>query len=150
MKRRGVLSLLLLATSVALGAVREFLFVNLNYQLDYLNHERDQSYAHSSFQRLVHGLDAGQLATTKWLLAFAFIGATLALTLVLARVRLGDARLDRAAVVTFLSIGGLALALHLASGAVAFLYPISVQLLHALQYPVPLLVVWAITWNKGS
>lgn len=150
MNRRSGLSIVLLTVSIAVGALREFLFVNLNYQLDFLSNRREQSYAHSSFQRWAQRFDVADLAAAKWLLAFGFIAITLALTLALARIRLGSGRLNKAIIIAFLIIGGLALVFHLASGTVVFLYPISVQLLHALQYPVLLIVVWAITWRKGS
>lgn len=150
MNRRGLLSLALLAVSVASGALREFLFVNLNYQLDFLDHRREQSYAHSAFQRWVAGLDAGDLYAAKWILASAFIVFTLGLTLALARVRSGDRRLPRAIVLGFMGLGAMALICHFLAARAAFLHPISVQLLHALQYPVPLLLVWVITWKQGS
>lgn len=146
----GPLSLALLAASVALGGLREFLFVNLNYQLDFLEHSRAQSYAHSAFQRWAAGLDAGDLRQAKWLLALAFVAITLLLTVAMARIRLGDSRLNRPIILAFAALGASALALHLLSGQAAFLSLISVQLLHALQYPVPLLLVWALTWKQGS
>lgn len=150
MNRRDTLSALLLAASVALGAFREFLFVNLNYQIDFLLHRRAASYAHSLFQLWVSGWEANTLIRAKWLLSLAFIAATLLLTVCLARLRFGDHRLLRITVSAFLVVSGLAMLLHAVSPRLPFAYPIAVQLLHALQYPVPLLLVWALTWRSPT
>lgn len=148
MSTRGLLSALLLGVSIGLGALREFLFVNLNYQLDHLSRGSAWSYAHSAFQSAVSGWDLPALIRLKWLLALLFIGLTLGLTLWLAWVRFGDHRLARPVLLAFALLGGLALLLHFGAARLPFLHLISVQLLHALQYPVPLLLVLAVSWGR--
>lgn len=150
MKRRDAISAFLLAVSIALGALREFLFVNLNYQLDFLVRKRSGSYAHSAFQRWTEDWDAEGLLRIKWLLSLAFITATLVLTAGLARLRFGDHRLSRIIVAAFLVIGVLAMLLHTQAARFPFAYPIAVQLLHTLQYPIPLLIVWALSWRSPT
>ncbi|MBK9176773.1 MAG: hypothetical protein IPM46_10655 [Flavobacteriales bacterium] len=150
MKRRDALSALLLAVAIALGALREFLFVNLNYQLDFVLHKRTVSYAHSAFRRWAGDWDAEMLIRGKWLLSLAFIATTLFLTAGLARLRFGDHRLLRVTVVAFLTIGALAMLLQAVAARHPFAYPIAVQLLHALQYPIPLLLVWALSWRSPT
>ena len=63
---------LLLALAVIAGAVRDFLFLNLNYQLDAVTHHRTGSYAHSLFQNWVEGWDGPALLRAKWGMALFF------------------------------------------------------------------------------
>ena len=58
---------------IQLGALREFVFVNVNYQLQYLYYEMDVSYAHSSFDFL-NDYTYAQLYRSKWILTIAFSG----------------------------------------------------------------------------
>ncbi len=150
MKRANVLGGLLLAVAVALGAVREFLFVNLNYELDFLEHHRDRTYALSMFRSWVHGWDASDLRLCKWLLSLGFMAAILGLTIAVARVRFGHHQYGRPIALTFLVIGSLALLFHALAGWSPPLEAVSIKLLHALQYPVPLLVVWAASWRRTA
>lgn len=147
MRQRDLLSAAVLAIGLALGALREFVFTNLNYQLDFLRRQgRGTNYAHSAFQRWAEGLEAERLMTLKWAAAGAFVLAMLLLTLALARVRLGSHRLAPAIAAGFAAVGLLSLALHGIGRAAPGLGAVSIDLLHALQYPLPLLVVWAGSW----
>jgi len=142
MRRRTPLALLMLA-AVLLGAVREFLFINLNYQLDALTYQRPVSYAHSLFRGWTDGMDLSALVMLKWALALLFIGIMLLLSVAVARIVFGDHRYRVALVAGFVLIGSVALALHAFSGGVPALYGVSVKLLHLLQYPVVLFFIWA-------
>ena len=135
--------LMLLLVGVLLGAGREFLFLNLNYQIDFVAHGRAFSYAHSLFRGWVQGFDLQALLILKWTLALAFSGAMLALSIALARVLAGDHRHARALVLGFAFFGLLALLLHGLAGMVPALEGVSVKVLHALQYPVVLFLLWA-------
>jgi hypothetical protein len=146
MSRRTVLSWLLLALAVGVGAGRDFVFVNLNYQLDFLEHHRLVSYAHSLFRKAVGNLDAHQLRLAKWVLAVAFSAAMLALAVAMARVRFGDHRYRRLLAAGFVAIGLLAAALQAGAAALPALGPVGVKLLHALQYPLPVALVWVLSW----
>ena len=136
-RRFAILALLLVG--VLLGAAREFLFLNLNYQIDHKAHGRPFSYAHSLFQAWTAGMDLASLVRLKWVLAMVFIAAMWSLATIMARVMVGDHRYLRLIAALFLSAAGLALVLHL-TGMPA-LEAVSIKLLHALQYPVVLLVV---------
>jgi hypothetical protein len=51
---------------IALGLARDFIFVNWNYQLDFVEHSRSFSYTHSFFDFL-NNFDFQQLYWSKWL-----------------------------------------------------------------------------------
>ncbi|MFN3875793.1 MAG: hypothetical protein ACK4L7_07775 [Flavobacteriales bacterium] len=147
MRQRDLLSAAVLAMGLALGALREFLFTNLNYQLDFLRRgQRGSNYAHSAFQRWAESIDLQSLLVLKWAAAAGFVAAMLGLTLVLARLRMGSHRLARVIIAVFAGAALLALACHWAAPVFPGLGPVSIDLLHALQYPLPLLVVWAGSW----
>lgn len=147
--RRGLVLLLVLA-GVALGALREFLFLNLNYQLDHVARHTAFSYAHSLFQGWVGGLDLRGLLVLKWGLACAFIAAMCGLTIGLARLCFGSYRHARAVLLATIAFAALALALHGLAHWVPALERVSVQVLHMLQYPVPLLFVLAVALGRGK
>jgi hypothetical protein len=140
-RQAGILGLF--ALGVLLGALREFLFLNLNYQIDFAAHKRQVSYAHSMFRGWVEGMDLGALLLLKWVLALCFVAAMLLLALALARLLFGDHRYRPAILIAFGAIGGLALVLHLLGGHLPQARPMSVKLLHTLQYPVLLFFIWA-------
>lgn len=142
MKRRtGIGAVLLVA--ILLGAVREFFFINLNYAIDHLEHHRAYSYAHSSFTAAVAGLSLRDLVLLKWAAGIVFIAAMLVLTIAMARVLFGDHRYRRMLIITTLSLGALAFALHFAAPIHPAFGLVSVKLLHMLQYPGILLFLWA-------
>ena len=145
MKRRDLGSALLLAIAVAVGAARELRFVNLNYHLYIQEHVRDRNYAHSLVQAWTVGCDAGGVRLAKWSLAILCILLMLGLTVFLARIRFSDHRYRRPLVLGFAFIASLALACHGLGHAWPALGPISIKLLHALQYPVPMLFVWVLS-----
>jgi hypothetical protein len=142
MSRRGWIVLIALA-AIVLGALREFLFVNLNYQIDHVERATDFSYAHTLFQGWVQGWGLPALQRAKWALALGFIGAMLGLAIGLARLLAGDHRHARALALGYAAAGGLALLLHAAAPWQPPLEAASVQLLHMLQYPVVLFFFWA-------
>ena len=142
MSRRtaGMLSILLIA--VVLGAIREFLFINLNYQIDFLGSDRAYSYAHSQFQLAVAGLGLKELWIMKWAFAAVFALFMLLLAILLARVLFGDHRHAPKLVGAYAAIGIIALLFHAISNGNDGWYNISVKLLHALQYPILLVFIW--------
>lgn len=146
MNRRTLATLVIIAVAIVVAVFRDFLFVNLNYQLDFAEHTRPASYAHSRFQAWVSGWDASQLGALKWSLAFLFILLNLVLAIVLARVRFGDHRYRMAISAGFILLGCVALSAHALSRYISGLDMLSIKLLHALQYPVVLLLIWAASW----
>jgi cell division protein FtsW (lipid II flippase) len=142
MSRRAWGMLVIVVVAVLLGALREFLFINLNYQIDHLEHGRAYSYAHSKFQRLVAGIDLQGLVILKWVWSGAYVLIMLILGILLSRLLFGDHRYAYPIVIGYIIIGILALLFHgISSGADAW-YNIGVKLLHALQYPVILIFIW--------
>ncbi len=142
MSRRAVGMVVILVVAIVLGALRDWLFTNLNYQIDFLQNNRAFSYAHSRFQAFASAMDLGTLWTLKWALSSLYILVMLTLGIALSRMLFGDHRYALALVVGFGVVGVLALLFHgISSGADAW-YNISVKLLHALQYPVVLIFIW--------
>ena len=137
---RGVRAAAILLVGILLGASRDFLFINLNYQIDHVRRATAGSFAHSRFQAWVQGWDLSDLVRLKWVLAGAFIVCMWGLSLGLLRNANAMVRLARPVSLIF---GGVALTALLMHGLARWL-PLeeaSVNLLHAIQYPVLLLVL---------
>lgn len=140
--RRAAITLII-CIAVAIGAGREFLFLNLNYSIDHLANHRPVSYAHSLFQAAVGGYDLRTLLILKWCLALLFISVMFVLSLLMARLLFGDHRYRMTILLGFLVVGSLALLLNTGAERYPAMGNISVKLLHLLQYPVILFFLWA-------
>lgn len=138
-RKPAILAVFLVA--IVLGAVREFFFVNLNYAIDHLANHRAYSYAHSAFTKAVVGWTLPELSRLKWVAALLFVAIQLILAILLARVLFGDHRLRRPLLWGTLAVGSFALLLNLASSLHPAFGLVSVKLLHALQYPVALILL---------
>lgn len=137
---RGVRAAAVLLIGILLGAFRDFLFINLNYQIDHVRRATAGSFAHSRFQRWVEGWDLYDLIRLKWALAAAFILCMWCLSLALLRNANALVRLARPVSLIFVGVALAALFMH----GLARWLPLeeaSVNLLHAIQYPVLLLVL---------
>jgi hypothetical protein len=143
MSGRTLRAALLLLAAVLLGALREFLFTNLNYQIDHVSRGTPFSYAHSAFQAVVKGWSAGQLVVLKWSAALFFIAFMWGLCMLLLRLYSAQHRLQGPVTLLFAAVSALALVLHFLAGQVPMLEEASVNLLHAVQYPMVLIFVWA-------
>ncbi|MEZ4805920.1 MAG: hypothetical protein R2815_00405 [Flavobacteriales bacterium] len=140
---RRLLIVMILVVGVVLGALRDFIFINLNYQLDFLRNHRAVSFAHSAFRKAVEGWDLVGLTALKWMLAAFFIACTALLSVLLARILFGDHRYARPIVLGYLLVAGLAVVLHFLSTPVPAFGGVALKLLHLLQYPVLLFFLWA-------
>ena len=138
MTQRNAAILLVLAASVALGALREFLFLNLNYQIDFVRFDRPVSYAHSLFQGWVKGAGLPELLALKWGFSVLYIAVMALLSVLLARLLWGDHRYSTALLLGFLVLSAMALMTHLLAGSVPAFSSVSIHLLHSMQYPVVL------------
>ncbi|MEO8733823.1 MAG: hypothetical protein ABI373_05795, partial [Flavobacteriales bacterium] len=94
-------ALLLLLVGVVLGACREFLFINLNYQIDHVARHTRFSYAQSLFQGWTRGMDLGALLTLKWFMALCFMLAMAILSVLMSRVLFDTWRHTRPLVLGF-------------------------------------------------
>lgn len=146
---RNLLVVIILLGGLAVGALREFLFINLNFQIQHVRYATPYSYAHSLFRAWVQGWDLADLLRLKWVLAVLLSAVMLGLCIGLARVLFGSHTYRKALVIGYGLAGALAVLLHLAGGLAPQLGSISVKLLHALQYPVMLFLVWA-AWLVGG
>lgn len=129
------------AAGIAMGAMREFLFINLNYQLDHLLRHTRFSYAHSMFIRWSAKMDAMDLFRLKWGLVAVFTAYFAVSCVLLARVAGGTWAYTRGLLAGFGGFALLALLLHLAARWAPGLETVAVHVSHMLQYPVCLLFV---------
>lgn len=150
MNRRTLASLGIVLVAIAAGAMHDFLAVNLNYQLDHVERGSAFSYAHSSFRAWVEDWNAPALHRLKWTLAAAFIATNLLLAIGLARVRFGHHGYRRALIIGFGVVALCALIAQVLAPSVSGLGTVSIKLLHALQYPVVLLLIWAGSWARRA
>ncbi|HQX98643.1 MAG TPA: hypothetical protein PLV08_02620 [Flavobacteriales bacterium] len=132
--------------AIVLGALREFLFLNLNYAIDHLANHRTVSYAHSAFRAAIDGWSLGGLRSLKWIFSAFFIGTNLLLALGLSRILFGDHRYRKLLILAFLGIAAFAFVLNMLGRNIPGLGDVAVKLLHVLQYPVMLFFLWAATW----
>lgn len=147
MRRKAIIAGLFLL-SIALGALREFLFINLNYQLDHVARQTQVSYAHSQFQYWVSGWNGSGLTLLKWSFTVVFVGIMGVIATFLLRTLVGDHRYTRVMAAGVALVALLALALHLAASPMPPLAGAAVHLIHLLQYPaLPMLVLLA--WFAG-
>ncbi len=130
----------ILGAGIGLGSLRDFLFINLNYEIDHVQRATSISFAHSRFRAWVEGHEMSSLLLLKWILAALFIAAMWALSLLLLRNAGVLQRLFRPVTVVFLGIAAVAALLHLLSHWVP-VGEASVNLLHAIQYPVLLIML---------
>ncbi|MEO8069314.1 MAG: hypothetical protein ABI599_16570 [Flavobacteriales bacterium] len=141
--KRTLAIIVLLGTAVALGALREFLFLNLNYQLDHVQRATEFSYAHSIFQGWTQGWSLGRLIAFKWSLAVGYVVVMTCLGVLMARLLFGHMRYARPMVLAVVAVAACALLLNFLSGWLPPLADVSVKLLHMLQYPIVMLVLLA-------
>lgn len=147
--RRLPAVLAILTVAVVLGSLRDFLFINLNYQLDHLQRATPYSYAHSAFRAAVQGWGPRALLALKWGLGLGFTLSTWALCQALLGVFGVRAHLGRPVTIGFLAIAALALAARALARTWPVWEPLSVDLLHAIQYPVVLLLLLVVlAWNR--
>jgi len=140
MKDRSIIAALVVIGAI-LGALREFLFVNLNYQIDHVSRETEFSYAHSRFQSWVDGWGLDSLVFSKWVLTILLAGVVLWMTLSVARILFKSMQYHKLIIGGYVLVGISALFLHLLSSAHPGFRLASVQLLHALQFPVIMVIL---------
>ena len=143
MSRKRLTGALIIVLATLAGAFRDYLFVNLNYQIDALANHRRISYAHSDFRAAVAGLDAYTLTIVKWASAALFILAMLGAAILLSRVLFGDQRYRKPIVIATMTIAAVSLACHAMTAWSPAFEGVSIALSHAIQYPVPLLFIYA-------
>jgi hypothetical protein len=146
-KKRALMSLLWLGLASLLGAAREFVATNINFQIDFLSNSRERNYAHSVFREWAQGWDLADAQRAKWLAAGAFMVSMAALTAAMARTRFGDHRYIAPILLGFAALGACAGICYWTNPAL--LRPVAIAILHALQYPVPVLLVWVLSWLRA-
>lgn len=132
-------TVLVLLAGITFGAGREFAFINLNYQIDHVEHHTRFSYAHSLVQGWTRGLDLGVLLFLKWALALGSMLVMAGLCIVLARVLFASWRQAVPILLSFIAFAMLSLVMHFLSRWAAPFELVSISISHMLQYPVSLL-----------
>lgn len=130
-----------LLVAIILGSMREFLFVNLNYQIDHVRRSTPFSFAHSKFQALVEGWTLQDLLITKWALAGFLVIIVMVLTLQVARIVFRGPRYDRFVLIGYGTASLVSLLLFIASSWLPALRLAAVQLLHSLQFPIIMIMI---------
>ena len=141
MRRALIIAILLIA--IGSGAAREYLFINLNYQIDHVGRHTEFSYADSTFKNWTLGWSLQQLQMLKWALALGYILLLTVLAVCMARLLFGHSRHARYIFLSVAAVACLALVLHVLSAWLPPLADVAVKLLHMLQYPVILFVLLA-------
>lgn len=142
MKRKLLIGAVLLA-AILLAERREFLFINLNYQIDHVSRGTPFSYAHSAFRSFVEGWSLGALTMFKWALSFTYIVVNVLLAAALAQMLHGHRRYTRPILFIVGAVCLAALGFHALGAFIPGGLDIGVKLLHMVQYPVVLLVLLA-------
>lgn len=137
---RRIRAVLIVLIGIGLGSLHDLLFINLNYQIDHVRRATPVSFAHSRFQSWVDGWGTPGLSRLKWMLGCFFILSMWGLCLLLLRNAHALERLARPVTGVFAGIAFLALLLHGLSRWIP-VEEASVNLLHAIQYPVLLVVL---------
>jgi hypothetical protein len=139
---------LLLVAAIAFGSWREFAFINLNYQIDHVQHHTAFSYAHSMVQAWTRGMDLHTLLVLKWSLALLSMAVMAGLCVLLVRILFGTWRPAVPILMGFAAFALLSLAMHYLARFAAPFELVSVRVSHMLQYPVPLLFVLIAWWGS--
>lgn len=138
--RRLEVALVFLA-GILYGSWREFMFVNLNYQIDHVARHTEFSYAHSMVRGWIGDWGLPALLALKWSLAFLSMAVIALLCIVLVRILHGGWGHARWMALGFAGFAVLSLGLHLLARWVPALEMVAVGLSHMLQYPVPLVFI---------
>lgn len=140
MKRKLLIAAVLLV-AILLAERREFLFINLNYQIDHVARGTPFSYAHSAFRAFVAGWSLEALTTLKWALSLAYIAVNTLLAVALSLLLHGHHRYTPPILFIVGAVCVAALGFHALGAVVPGGLDIGVKLLHMVQYPVVLLVL---------
>lgn len=141
---RIVLLCTLAAIGIGLGALREFIFINLNYWIAYVAGTAENLYAHSFFNFL-HGISQQALNSTKWVLAFVFVIMMLVFNIAFFKAWFNDHRARNLVFIIYtglLSIGAIFYCVSTLFPAQNAFIVVAVKALHFLQYPMlPLILL---------
>lgn len=143
-KSKIVFGVFWLIVIIALGFLRDFIFVNINYIIDRLFYNLEVYYYHS-FYDFLEPLDVSGLMTLKWVLTFLFTVINLGLSVVILKKFFVNPKMPLQLlylgyVVMFL-IAGLFLIFGKVSGFTDLGYTLARRFMGVLQSPVPLMIV---------
>jgi len=143
----------LVIIGISLGALREFIFINLNYWIDHVARHTQHLYAHSFFDFL-QGSSLGNLKMIKWTVAIGFVVLMLIFTILFLEVFFRRREVRKWVVICFtgtLVFSASFFLLHLICAPETAMLSISVKAFHALQYPFFIIVlIPAITLFKDQ
>ena len=70
--KKKIILLALLLIAFSLDFIRDYIFVNINYQIHYLNY-LDFNYTDSFIEKFISNYSINELSNIKWMLSFFFI-----------------------------------------------------------------------------
>lgn len=131
---------------IALGFLRDFIFVNINYIIDRLYFNLDVYYYHS-FYDFLEPLDVSGLMTLKWLLTFLFTIINLVLSVIILKLLFVKPQMPLKLLylgyVALFLISGLFFLFGKTTGFTDVGYTLARRFMGVLQSPVPLMVAAA-------
>jgi hypothetical protein len=133
----------LVVLMILLGAFRDFVFVNINYQLNYLWKEQDFSRAHSFFDFLA-GYDYWTIYYWKFALTGIFALLYFVLTWTLIKVIFNNRKFQRYAVILFGSVVAMSLLLFGGGylfGNAHFGYDLARHFMDVVQSPIAAMIL---------
>ena len=152
-RKRVFVLIALVVIGVSLGALREFIFINLNYWIDHVLRNTNFIYAHSFFDFL-EGSSLGYLKTLKWIAAIVFILLMFFYSIACIEVFFNDRSLRVWVLMTFLGatiVSAAFLGLHSILAPETAMLSIAVKAFHSMQYPFfVLILIPAISLFKGT
>ncbi len=134
---RIFLLLCLVVLGISLGALREFIFINLNYWIDHVARSTEFCYAHSFFD-FWEGWSLDRLKMTKWIFAVTFIAMMFVYTNIFLKLLFRGRTILKWVVLSFATtifISLIFFGLHAILGQEQAMLSIAVKALHAVQYP---------------
>jgi hypothetical protein len=129
---------------IALGFLRDFIFVNINYIIDRLYYNLEVYYYHS-FYDFLEPLDVSGLMTLKWILTLLFTLINLGLSVVILKLLIVKPQMPLKLLylgylVLFL-VAGVFFLIGKFSGLTDLGYTLARRFMGVLQSPVPLMIV---------
>ena len=143
-KSKIVFGVFWLIVIIALGFLRDFIFVNINYIIDRLFYNLEVYYYHS-FYDFLEPLDISGLMTLKWTLTLVFTIINLVLSVVILKQFFAKPhmpiKLLYLGYVTMFLVAGLFFLFGKVTGLTDIGYTLARRFIGVLQSPVPLMIV---------
>jgi len=155
MKKKWIYLITIISIFIFLGYIRDFIFVNINFQLTHLNKNTEYSYLHSFFYNFgIQNLTMNQLFSLKWGLTFLWVFLNASLSFAATKIYYPTQKIIGIIVLSIFAtccfLASIIFSIGYFSGSNGNYYPIVRALIGAAQSPIPLLIILpAIKLNKS-